>query len=464
MGRRDIDGVHRTTDASDEVGAELLRLDRETMAETWLFVYRIYLCRCGIADDVSTISRRETLNFGAVGLLGGIAGCLGGNSRRSSAEKGRSATTRQSWPQFQQDGGNLGRTNVLEADRRYDTLRWQSQHSSSGGQGGVANPVVHDGLLYVGEFDNDEYRIVALDAADATRTWSRSLRGQNATPAIAGGTLFVPTTNVVESNRVSAYDAADGTEQWHFDFDGGRVMAATHRNSTILVAQAATFDGAHPARVLAIAEDGTKLWQTDVEGSIEAPVAANDGKVFVGTTAGRLEALDIETGKSEWTIRTDGEVRCAPSVNDGLVFVADKTGTVYSVSMAGTEQWRASASSPAPGTGLAVTTDSVYVGGEEGLDALAQEDGSHRWSVAKNSRATTPAVGSGTVYFGTEDALLAVGTKSGELRWSREIGTVQDGDTIIQGVLSAPAIAEDGFYVGTAPGLYAFTADESVSP
>lgn len=409
---------------------------------------------------MSTSSRRDALKLGSICLLGGTAGCLGGFGRLSSSEEDGYRSNQQSWPQFQKNGGNVGRTNVLVADRRYSSVRWQSRHrSSSGGYGGVGDPIVHDGLLYVGEFEKDEYRIVALDTEDATRLWSRSLSGRNATPAVASGKLVVPTTNVVETNRVSAFDATEGSEQWHFDFDGGSVTAITHQDGRFFVAQEASFDGTHPARVFAIAKDGTELWRKAVKGSIEAPVAVGDVKVFVGTTTGQLNALNVETGESVWTRQTEGEIRCAPSVNGGTVFVADEIGSVYSFSTSGSKQWRGSASPPAPGAGLAITTDSVYVGGEKGLHALAREDGSLRWSVEEDKRVTTPAIGSGTVYFGTDEALVAVDIESGEPHWSRGISSVTEGDTIIQGVLTAPAITEDGLYVGTSQGLYAFTTD-----
>lgn len=407
-------------------------------------------------------SRRSVLQRSALCVIGGSSGCLG--RYRSSIERFGSTdqrTGKAGWRQFQKDAPNSGSSSALRSDRRYDSVRWEAKlDDGPTGYGGVANPIVSGDLLYVGVFRNEEYRMTARRTEDGTEEWSRPLLGRNSTPAISDGAVFVPTTNVVETNRVSAFDATDGTELWQFDFGGGAVTAATATDGAVYVAHEEPVDGTHSARVFSLTVDGSERWRTQVEGSIEAPVATDGETVFVGTTDGTLHALDAGSGGTKWQTRTDGEIRCAPSVSDDSVYVADETGTVLSISTSGTEQWRAPASSPAPGAGLAVTADSVYVGGENGLHAVRQGDGSERWSVAEDSRATTPAVGGGTVYFGTEDALIAVGTESGERQWSRKISTVTVDDTVVQGVLSAPAIAEDGFYVGTAPGLYAFTADE----
>lgn len=411
---------------------------------------------------MSPCPRRRVLRNSALCVTGGVTGCLG--EHRSSLERvglTDQQTTEDGWRQFQKDATNSGSSSVLRPERRYDSVRWTAKlDDGPTGYGGVANPTVSGDLLYVGTFEDDEYRITARRTEDAAEKWSRPLLGRNSTPAISNETVFVPTTNVIETNRVSAFDATRGTELWQFDFAGGAVTAATVRDRAVYVAQEESFDGSHPARVFSLTADGTERWRRAVEGSIEAPVATDGETAFVGTTDGTLHALDDASGDTKWQARTDGEIRCAPSVGDDAVYVADETGTVYAISTSGTERWRAPASSPAPGAGLAITTDSVYVGGEDGLHAIRREDGSERWSVTERGSATTPAIGSGTVYFGAGDALLAVGTEFGELQWSHGISAVTKGDTIIQGVLSAPAIAEDGFYVGTAPSLYAFTAGE----
>src|SRR6185503_20465445 len=47
-----------------------------------------------------------------------------------------------------------------------------------------------------------------------------------------------------------------------------------------------------------------------------------EGRVFVGTYAGRLHAIDAETGADFWTFEADGPILHSPAYADGLVYFA----------------------------------------------------------------------------------------------------------------------------------------------
>jgi quinohemoprotein ethanol dehydrogenase len=90
-------------------------------------------------------------------------------------------------------------------------------------------------------------------------------RGQEATPIVTGGVMYVSTA----WSRVYAIDAATGRQIWHFDPKvPGRVG----------------FDAC-----------------CDV---VSRGVAVADGRVFVAALDGRLIALDAKTGKQIWTAQT----------------------------------------------------------------------------------------------------------------------------------------------------------------
>lgn len=401
------------------------------------------------------LSRRDALQSSVACILGGFAGCVSSDSVPFSS----SSQSTDGWAQFQRDASNTGFSSALSAGEQYDTRRWQVEiDTGTGGYGGVGNPTVRDGYLYVGERSGDQYQLTALRTKDATREWSRSLRGRNATPAVTEETVFVSTTNVVETNRIVALATADGSERWHFDFEGGRVTPITYADGRLYVAQRSSVDGTQMARVFALSEDGSELWQKQVEGDVEAPVAVGREYLFVGRTDGKVQALNIETGESEWTVRTEGGIRCAPTVGDKSVFVADDSGEVYAISTDGQQRWRALATKTNSGMGLAVSSKLVFVAGQDGLFALRRADGTQQWSFETDGRATTPAVGSGTIYVGIDDALVAVETESGNVVWRHAVPSVTRADTVIEGVTSAPAIGNDGVYVGTASGLYRFVS------
>jgi len=120
--------------------------------------------------------------------------------------------------------------------------------------------------------------------------WSADLdtnRGQEATPLMVDGTLFITTA----WSKVEAFDAATGQLKWKYDPQVPREVLA---------------------KVCCDA--------------VNRGVAIYEGKVFVATLDGRLIALNQNTGKPVWTIRTfptasNYTITGAPRVVKGKILI-----------------------------------------------------------------------------------------------------------------------------------------------
>jgi alcohol dehydrogenase (cytochrome c)/quinohemoprotein ethanol dehydrogenase len=144
----------------------------------------------------------------------------------------------------------------------------------------------------------DEQRFSPLDTItkanvkDLGLAWFADLdthRGQEATPLVVDGVLYVSTA----WSKVKAYDATSGKELWAFD---PKVPGAWGVNACCDVVNR-----------------GVAVW---------------DGKVFVGTIDGRLIALDAATGKPLWDVNTIDRTRPytitgAPRVVKGHVLIGN---------------------------------------------------------------------------------------------------------------------------------------------
>jgi len=144
----------------------------------------------------------------------------------------------------------------------------------------------------------DEKRFSPLDGIDDGNVgglrlaWSYDLdtsRGQEATPIVVDGKMFVSTA----WSKVKAFDAATGKLLWDYD----------------------------PEVPGAWAVNGC----CDV---VNRGVAYSDGKVFVGTFDGRLVAIDAETGKALWDVNTIDRTKPytitgAPRVVKGKVLIGN---------------------------------------------------------------------------------------------------------------------------------------------
>jgi alcohol dehydrogenase (cytochrome c)/quinohemoprotein ethanol dehydrogenase len=144
----------------------------------------------------------------------------------------------------------------------------------------------------------DEQRFSPLDEISTANVkglglaWFADLdsnRGQEATPLVVDGVLYVSTA----WSKVKAYNAATGEPLWSYDplVPGGWAVNAC----------------------CDVVNRGVAVW---------------DGKVFVGTLDGRLVALDAATGKPLWDVNTIDKskpytITGAPRAVKGLVLIGN---------------------------------------------------------------------------------------------------------------------------------------------
>ncbi|MGH3347017.1 MAG: carboxypeptidase regulatory-like domain-containing protein, partial [Nocardioides sp.] len=150
-----------------------------------------------------------------------------------------------------------------------------------------------------------------------------------------------------------------------------------------------------------------RAWSVDTGPGIifSSPVIA-DGKVFVGTTDGQLEARDLETGEQLWAHDVGDQLRGSPAVSDGTVVI---------------------------GGGI-----------DGGIVALDAQSGEVQWRVETPGQLTVytqPTVIDGVVYANTgpsevDDSVIAIDLASGEVLWSTPVavgvfnGAASDGERL----------------------------------
>jgi outer membrane protein assembly factor BamB len=220
------------------------------------------------------------------------------------------------------------------------------------------------------------------------------------------------------------------------------------------------------------AAGGAQAWRVSVTPPNEKDqkgfgggLAADAGRIYVGTGYGTVVALDAKTGSKLWEKYLESPVRTSPTAAAERVFAVTNDGQVYCLSGSdGTELWtfrgtpeRASLlsnASPAVDGELVVVP---YPSGD--LVALRVADGKPAWSeslsrtrtgssMAAMSDTARPAIDGGTVFaVGHAGRMVATTQKTGERMWSLTVPSSQ-----------APWVAGDSvFVVDTTGQLMAIT-------
>jgi outer membrane protein assembly factor BamB len=226
-------------------------------------------------------------------------------------------------------------------------------------------------------------------------------------------------------------------------------------------------------------------WKFHTDGYvISSPAVASD-LVYVGSTDGKLYALDHVTGRLRWKFATQGRVVSSPAVSNGLVYFGSYDGNFYAVDAAnGKLKWKfrtagerrfeavhlhgaqpAKETMPDPFdvfmSSPAVFRDVVFFGSGDGnVYALNALSGALRWRFKTgNVVHASPAVDNGTVFIGSWDSYFyAIDASTGQERWRFKTG--EDPDIHNQvGIQSSAAVAGGMVYFGCRDShLYALDA------
>ena len=301
-------------------------------------------------------------------------------------------------------------------------------------------PLLHQGVLYIGCYDNNLY---ALNAADGKFQWKYATDGGIVTrPAIYENNIYFGS----EDQRLHVVSSRTGKLVWTYFTEGhihsspriaeqhvffgsdDQVLHAVNVNtsrsvwkfdagdevrSTPFVANELVYFGAENGDFFALDFRGTMKWRFQAKRAItSSPIVAKQSVLFTSMD-GTLYCLDARNGWVIWRFRLGKASVSSPALTDNFVIVGAADGFIYCVeAQSGKEVWRFRtehqvSSSPA------IYNDSVYCGSVDGnLYCLEYRTGRQRWKFETNKPITgSPVVFDDIVYFGSIDqnvyALLA---------------------------------------------------------
>jgi len=256
-----------------------------------------------------------------------------------------------------------------------------------------SSPAVHDGVVYIGAYDNNLYAI----------------------------------------------DAENGEFLWKYPTDGGIGSSPCVHEETV-------FFGSADQLLYAININTSRLsWTCPTDGSIWSSPKVAFGHVFFGSDDHNLYAANIHSGRVAWTFETEGAVRSSPAIGDDSIYIGCEGGVVYSVDTSGQARWRFRARRAVTSSPF-ITDEMVYVGCHDWhVYCLDIRSG---WSVWRYRTGgpivSSPAFSQGLIFIGSADGYLyALDAKNGRLVWRYDVDAQ---------VTSSPATTEEAVYFGSVDG------------
>lgn len=281
-----------------------------------------------------------------------------------------------------------------------------------------SSPAVAGGRVYIGEgyHHNSDCHLRCLDAKTGEQIWSFPTTSHvESTPFISQGKLYF----TAGADGVYCIDALEGQEIWHYPAVHADMSPVVHKDKVYFGT------GYGEYRIYAVnAQTGAEIWSKQMPYPVWGSPSADEDLVFFGlgrgnfsesatVPAGKVVALDAETGDTVWEHEAEDAVLTAIAIQNGYVTFGSRDGFVYALqSTDGKLNWKTDLGDPVVSS-PAVTTDMIYAATKNGyIYALSTDSGKIEWEfdtriVTRNIELySSPAVANGLLYIGSSDRYI----------------------------------------------------------
>ncbi len=281
----------------------------------------------------------------------------------------------------------------------------------------AAPAIAGDGQLIVGGYDHIVYSL--NPAANGQQNWafSEAVDRFLATPATSAAGVFAPSS---DGNLYAL--TSTGQLRWTFDSQDSLWASPVVDDQTL-------FQASMDHSVTAInVETGNTLWNSgDLGGAIAGtPTLDPAGRLYAGTFANEMVALDTSNGEVLWRTPASNWVWSGPALVDDVLYYGDIGGIFYAVDApTGTIKWQIQPDTADPRaiTGRPLVVDGkVFFGSESGtMYAVDAENGTIVWSKPLGGKIQSDLVAAGDsilVALNGSDTVLVAINFEGTQRWA----------------------------------------------
>jgi len=303
-----------------------------------------------------------------------------------------------------------------------------------------ATPVIDNGVIYVGAYDNNLY---AIDINDGKFIWKYPTEGGIVSrPVIKDNFAYFGS----EDGRLHAISTKTGKISWSYD------TGAPVRNSPVLIEGHVVIGSDNGSLYGINLATYQPSWRADIGSPIRSSPCFTGEHFVVGSDAGEMVNIDTR-GQIRWRFKSKKAITSTAVFHDKCIYFSALDGVLYSLdAKSGWVIWRfrmekGSTSSPC------IFEHSVIVGSADyNLYCVDIGNGKEIWRYKMGHQVSgSPVVSGDSVYCGCADGgLYCLDAHTGQLRWKFFTG---------KPITSAPVIQADVVYIGSLDhNLYALVA------
>jgi outer membrane protein assembly factor BamB len=263
-----------------------------------------------------------------------------------------------------------------------------------------STPVVTpDGLVIIGSSGTD-FPLIALDPNDVNpstnapaEAWrfNEARDHWRAAPLVVDNKLFAANADgnlyildLQDGQSVKDATVVDlGGRVWSQPTSDGERVYVTSLDHSVIAVDVNTYD---------------ILWREDLEGAVPgSAVLGENGTLYVGSLASRLESFDPVTGSRQPVVDAENWVWSTPSLEGDTLYFSDVDGNFYSVNTAtGDLNWSIKPDGPITASPL-LQDDHIFLATESGSVYAVDRDGNVLWTEEIGGKIYTTPVAAGDV-------------------------------------------------------------------
>ncbi len=291
-------------------------------------------------------------------------------------------------------------------------------------------PAYHNGLIYVGSYDNNLY---ALNATTGEFVWKYPTDGGIVSrPLIFENNVFFGS----EDHNLHVISAKYGRITWYY-------KTAGPIRSSPFIAEGHVFIGSDDAHLHAVNTlSGRSAWKLDLGAPVRStPVIAND-LIYIGTESGDFYCIDFRS-TIKWRFKAKRAVTSSPIILNGVVYFGSVDTMLYALdAKTGWVIWRFRLGKPTISTPT-IAGDYLFTGAVDGCIYCIDLRSAHEvWRFDTEHQVTgSPVIIKDSLYCGSVDGYLyCLEYRTGRLRWKFQTGGP---------ITGTPLATDDMVYIGS---------------